>query len=188
MAEGDAHDVILAAIGVLHAHLVVMSTHGRTALARLVMGSVADGVLRRTPVPLLLVRPPAYAFIAQEAAAAPPEAERVGPEPADEEIPVAVLMTPSEMSATVVALTHLIKRGTAEPSMTDAARVLLERLNGSAAVVIARGLAARARIDCSSRVVVRRKPEFGRVEQRLVRLIYEDDIQARVLQTTFARN
>jgi nucleotide-binding universal stress UspA family protein len=39
------------------AALVVMATHGRTALGRLALGSVADAVLQHSRVPLLLVRP-----------------------------------------------------------------------------------------------------------------------------------
>jgi nucleotide-binding universal stress UspA family protein len=38
------------------ADLVVMSTHGRGGLSRLLMGSVAESVVRRTTVPVLLVR------------------------------------------------------------------------------------------------------------------------------------
>lgn len=38
--------------------LVVMGTHGRTGLGRLLMGSVAEGVLRRAPCPVLTVRQP----------------------------------------------------------------------------------------------------------------------------------
>jgi nucleotide-binding universal stress UspA family protein len=41
------------------ANLIVMATHGRSGLARLVLGSVATGTLRRANVPLLLVRPAA---------------------------------------------------------------------------------------------------------------------------------
>jgi nucleotide-binding universal stress UspA family protein len=36
--------------------MIVMSTHGRTGLARLVFGSVAESVLRRATCPVLLVR------------------------------------------------------------------------------------------------------------------------------------
>jgi hypothetical protein len=36
-----------------------MATHGRSGLARLVLGSVATGVLQRAARPLLLVRPAA---------------------------------------------------------------------------------------------------------------------------------
>ena len=38
------------------ADLIVMGTHGHTALVQLVFGSVAEGVIRRAPVPVLLVR------------------------------------------------------------------------------------------------------------------------------------
>ena len=43
-------------------NLIVMSTHGRSGVSRWVMGSVADRVLRASPVPVLLIRaaqPPA---------------------------------------------------------------------------------------------------------------------------------
>jgi nucleotide-binding universal stress UspA family protein len=39
-----------------HADLIVMGTHGRRGLGRLVMGSDAESVLRESPVPLLLVK------------------------------------------------------------------------------------------------------------------------------------
>lgn len=41
------------------ADLVAMSTHGRSGLNRLVMGSWAEEMLQRSPVPVLLVRPEA---------------------------------------------------------------------------------------------------------------------------------
>lgn len=37
--------------------LIVMATHGRTGLERVLVGSVASGVLRRAPVPVLTRRP-----------------------------------------------------------------------------------------------------------------------------------
>ncbi len=39
------------------ADLIVMGTHGRHGLAHLILGSVAEGVVRRAGVPVLLVRP-----------------------------------------------------------------------------------------------------------------------------------
>ncbi|OGO39762.1 MAG: hypothetical protein A2147_00200 [Chloroflexi bacterium RBG_16_57_8] len=38
--------------------LIIMATHGRSGVKRLVWGSVADKVLRSSCVPVLLVRPP----------------------------------------------------------------------------------------------------------------------------------
>jgi nucleotide-binding universal stress UspA family protein len=40
------------------ADLIVMGTHGRIGIARLVLGSVAEGLLHITPVPVLLIRCP----------------------------------------------------------------------------------------------------------------------------------
>ena len=37
------------------ADLIVMGTHGRIGIARLVLGSVAEGVLHTAPVPVLLI-------------------------------------------------------------------------------------------------------------------------------------
>ena len=39
--------------------LIVMASHGRTGLARLLMGSVAEGVMRKAPCPVLIVKQPA---------------------------------------------------------------------------------------------------------------------------------
>ncbi|HLG71741.1 MAG TPA: universal stress protein [Chloroflexota bacterium] len=44
---------------------VVMSTHGRTGLVRLLMGSVAEGVLRESPIPVYLVPAAALAGSAE---------------------------------------------------------------------------------------------------------------------------
>lgn len=43
----------------LQADLVVVGTHGRRGLARLLIGSVAEGVVRLAPCPVLIVRPTA---------------------------------------------------------------------------------------------------------------------------------
>ena len=51
-------DVILAQARKAKADLIVMGTHGRRGVARLVMGSDAEGVVRGTRVPVLLVRAP----------------------------------------------------------------------------------------------------------------------------------
>ncbi len=38
--------------------LIVMGSHGRTGLSRLLTGSVAEAVIRRSPVPVLTVKQP----------------------------------------------------------------------------------------------------------------------------------
>ena len=49
-------DVILAQARKVRADLIVMGTHGRRGLVRMVMGSDAEGVLRSARSPVLLVR------------------------------------------------------------------------------------------------------------------------------------
>ncbi|HEX6766046.1 MAG TPA: universal stress protein, partial [Polyangiaceae bacterium] len=41
----------------LEAHLVIVGTHGRHGLLRVMLGSVAEGVVRLSPCPVLVVRP-----------------------------------------------------------------------------------------------------------------------------------
>jgi universal stress protein A len=53
---GDARTGILAAAEELGADLIVMGTHGRHGVSRLVLGSVAESVARATPCPVVLVR------------------------------------------------------------------------------------------------------------------------------------
>lgn len=57
VARGLPEEAIVEAAQSGGRHLVAMATHGRTGLERLVMGSVADKVLHRCTVPLLLFRP-----------------------------------------------------------------------------------------------------------------------------------
>ena len=54
---GPAAAAIVDAARLYGADLIVMSTHGRSGLGRVVFGSVAESVLRGTAVPILLVRP-----------------------------------------------------------------------------------------------------------------------------------
>jgi nucleotide-binding universal stress UspA family protein len=53
---GQPADVIAKVATKLAADLIVMVTHGRRGLARLVEGSVAEKVLREAPCPVLAVR------------------------------------------------------------------------------------------------------------------------------------
>ncbi|MGH7301941.1 MAG: universal stress protein [Candidatus Rokuibacteriota bacterium] len=53
---GAAAPAIVEAAGVANADLIVMSTHGRSGLGRLILGSVAESVLRGSRTPILLLR------------------------------------------------------------------------------------------------------------------------------------
>jgi nucleotide-binding universal stress UspA family protein len=54
--EGRPAPTIVGRSTELGIDLIVMTTHGRSGLGRLVLGSVADAVLRHAPCPILLVR------------------------------------------------------------------------------------------------------------------------------------
>jgi nucleotide-binding universal stress UspA family protein len=55
--EGDPAHVILAEVRQRGADLVVMRTHGRSGLARAVLGSVAERIVKQSPTPVLLLPP-----------------------------------------------------------------------------------------------------------------------------------
>lgn len=54
--SGKPQTEILRAAQAPGVELIVMGTHGRTGLRELLMGSVAENVLRRAPVPVVMVR------------------------------------------------------------------------------------------------------------------------------------
>jgi len=55
---GSPATAIIEASRLQRADLIVMMTHGRSGLGRLILGSVAESVLRGTTTPILLLRAP----------------------------------------------------------------------------------------------------------------------------------
>ena len=53
--EGDTADVILQTATELHADIIVVGTHSRRGLEKILMGSVAEKVFHHTSIPLFLV-------------------------------------------------------------------------------------------------------------------------------------
>jgi nucleotide-binding universal stress UspA family protein len=58
--HGNASDAILSFAEAQRMELIVMGTHGRRGLDRLVLGSTTDRVMRRAPCPVLVVSNPAH--------------------------------------------------------------------------------------------------------------------------------
>jgi nucleotide-binding universal stress UspA family protein len=56
--SGYAFRVACALAQEVKADLIVMGTHGRTGVGRLLLGSVAEAVLRRAPCPVLTLKMP----------------------------------------------------------------------------------------------------------------------------------
>jgi nucleotide-binding universal stress UspA family protein len=56
LCEGDAGTEILRLAREVDCDLIVLGTHGRTGLGRLLMGSVAEQIVRRASCPVLTVK------------------------------------------------------------------------------------------------------------------------------------
>jgi nucleotide-binding universal stress UspA family protein len=56
---GDPAEAIVELAKTDHVDMIVLGTHGRTGLTRLLMGSVAEAVVRRAECPVLTVKQPA---------------------------------------------------------------------------------------------------------------------------------
>jgi nucleotide-binding universal stress UspA family protein len=70
---GPAAASIIEATKLKKADLIVMSTHGRSGLGRLIMGSVTESVLRSTTTPICVVRTPGAPIEAPAGTAMPHE-------------------------------------------------------------------------------------------------------------------
>lgn len=60
LLAGDAADAITRLAKAEHVDFIVMGTHGRRGITRLLMGSVAEAIMRRAPCPVLTVKQPAH--------------------------------------------------------------------------------------------------------------------------------
>jgi nucleotide-binding universal stress UspA family protein len=56
---GNAGDEIVCHAQDVHAELIIIPSHGRTGLKRLLLGSVAERVVRLAACPVLVLKPPA---------------------------------------------------------------------------------------------------------------------------------
>ena len=60
LCEGPVALAILECAERVQADLIAMSTHGRSGVARFLIGSVADRIVRSAKIPVLLLRPPTH--------------------------------------------------------------------------------------------------------------------------------
>lgn len=57
IAKGDVVEKIIETGQRVGADLIIMGTHGRKGLDRILFGSVADGVVKHSPIPVLTINP-----------------------------------------------------------------------------------------------------------------------------------
>ncbi|NTU67497.1 MAG: universal stress protein [Chlorobiaceae bacterium] len=61
--EGSAEECILDYAKRQEADVIIMGSHGRRGLKRMILGSVAEHVIRRAPCPVLIVKENEHEFI-----------------------------------------------------------------------------------------------------------------------------
>jgi universal stress protein A len=71
LRDGQPHVEILEAAQELGSDLIILSTHGRSGLQRVLLGSTAEKVVRHAGCPVLVVREHEHEFIAESAGAMP---------------------------------------------------------------------------------------------------------------------
>lgn len=57
LRRGGVAETILKVARDMEAQMIAMSTHGRTGMQRLLLGSIAEQVVHDSPIPVLLIRP-----------------------------------------------------------------------------------------------------------------------------------
>jgi nucleotide-binding universal stress UspA family protein len=124
VAVGSPASTIAKFVSEQRVDLVAMATHGRSGLARLVMGSVATGTLQRLAVPLLLIRPAAMRQLSTAATSTPEQAPERGPSGAA----ISVGFSVREVDLLVHALGGLLYAVDGEWQSAETARSLLGRL------------------------------------------------------------
>lgn len=58
LEAGDPGERVLEDVEQHAVDLIVLSSHGRSGVARMVLGSVAEHISRKAPCPVLIIRPP----------------------------------------------------------------------------------------------------------------------------------
>jgi nucleotide-binding universal stress UspA family protein len=107
VGRGEPAETILGFAGQFQVDVLVMATHGRSGLGRMLYGSVAGSVLERTPVPVLLTR--AWEPHAMAAGGGPDAAQRVlvpldGSQRGEAVLPVVADLAASPLEAELVLL------------------------------------------------------------------------------------
>ena len=57
LREGPIAETIMEVAEIMQAGMIAMSTHGRTGILRLLLGSVAEQVVHQSRIPVVLIRP-----------------------------------------------------------------------------------------------------------------------------------
>jgi nucleotide-binding universal stress UspA family protein/quercetin dioxygenase-like cupin family protein len=133
VAEGDAAEEILRLGASLKCDMIVMGTHGRTGLGRLLVGSVAEEVLRKATCPVLVVKAPARAMPDVESAAPANPGETIDVRPLGASLVSAHARTLSR-TATMQIIRLIVRAGQEIPQHTSKSELVVHCLEGQVAL------------------------------------------------------
>ena len=128
-ATGTPVQAIADVVQKLGIDMAAMATHGRGGVARLLLGSVATGVVERATVPLLLMRPTAAPAAKEQPAEPGPtvqQAEGQPPEPVAATI--ALTLSPAELTLLQRGLGELLYMPARDPRLVEPVQALMTRL------------------------------------------------------------
>jgi nucleotide-binding universal stress UspA family protein len=162
--EGFVADAILGFAANQKADLIVMGTHGRRGLDRLVIGSVTERVLRKSPQPVLAVRKPGQDFVSPGPQQNPVSLRKVllctdFSDTAQRALGYAVSLALEYKSE--LTLFHVIEHGETNERL-QAGTAALEELRNSISPAVGEA--------CSIRTMVR----AGKPYEEIIRLALED--------------
>jgi quercetin dioxygenase-like cupin family protein len=130
VTEGDPAEEVLRLTEALRCDLIVMGTHGRTGLGRLLTGSVAEEVLRKALCPVLVVKSPPRATPDEETTANPGDPIDVRPPGSS----LALARTRTLVRTAAVEVVRLnVRAGQEIPPHTSPGEVLVHCLEGRVA-------------------------------------------------------
>ena len=169
LVEGPAGDHVVEAAARIGADLIVMATHGRGALGRLWLGSVADHVVRHATIPVFLIRP-------NEAGIAESPAIRGILVPLDLSDTSEAILEPvielASLSGASVTLLHVVQRyaiafipGAPYPIPEDPVFCGVQRAEAECRLEEVAGKLRLRGIPVSIRVVITTHPAFGVLEE-----------------------
>ena len=107
--------------------MIVVSSHGRSGTARWLLGSVADELVRASPVPLLLLRPLIATAEVPPPLAHPLVTPLAGPVPR----PTALALSGRQVQLVRLALESLLRDTRHEDDLVGEIRALLDPLPGA---------------------------------------------------------
>jgi nucleotide-binding universal stress UspA family protein/quercetin dioxygenase-like cupin family protein len=129
LAEGDPAEEILRLAAALPCDLIVIGSHGRTGIRRLLTGSVAEDVLRKARCPVLIVKAPLEATAQETAEPTPHAGQPIDVRPLGAALASAVTET-LVRTRTLEVVRLIVPAGQKIPQQTSPGEIIVSCLEG----------------------------------------------------------